>query len=130
MFQRSVWNPLELQGTRAWSCVRVLPVRTRGSLAVAVVIVLRRRLEHLHDRRIAYLDLKSENILIDDQGYIKLVDVRLVTTAQQQQGSAPVVGSVMLHGHFGLMRSLDWRLSSSAHKTIKSGALHTSWRLR
>lgn len=31
-------------------------------------------LEFLHARRIAYLDLKSENCLIDHQGYMKLID--------------------------------------------------------
>ncbi|CAE7453119.1 ATPK2 [Symbiodinium natans] len=31
-------------------------------------------LEFLHSRRIAYLDLKSENCLIDQQGYLKLID--------------------------------------------------------
>eukprot|EP00931_Biecheleriopsis_adriatica_P063886 TRINITY_DN3876_c0_g1_i7.p1 TRINITY_DN3876_c0_g1~~TRINITY_DN3876_c0_g1_i7.p1 ORF type:complete len:1126 (+),score=253.50 TRINITY_DN3876_c0_g1_i7:910-4287(+) len=31
-------------------------------------------LEFLHARRIAYLDLKSENCLIDQQGYLKLID--------------------------------------------------------
>jgi len=31
-------------------------------------------LEFLHARRIAYLDLKSENCLIDCQGYLKLID--------------------------------------------------------
>eukprot|EP00927_Polykrikos_kofoidii_P083588 TRINITY_DN8605_c0_g1_i2.p1 TRINITY_DN8605_c0_g1~~TRINITY_DN8605_c0_g1_i2.p1 ORF type:complete len:2011 (-),score=519.42 TRINITY_DN8605_c0_g1_i2:41-5923(-) len=31
-------------------------------------------LEFLHSRRIAYLDLKSENALVDHQGYIKLID--------------------------------------------------------
>eukprot|EP00928_Gymnodinium_smaydae_P002086 TRINITY_DN10732_c0_g3_i1.p1 TRINITY_DN10732_c0_g3~~TRINITY_DN10732_c0_g3_i1.p1 ORF type:complete len:1882 (+),score=531.56 TRINITY_DN10732_c0_g3_i1:135-5648(+) len=31
-------------------------------------------LEYLHARRIAYLDLKSENCLIDHQGYLKIID--------------------------------------------------------
>jgi len=31
-------------------------------------------LEFLHSRRIAYLDLKSENCLIDQQGYLKMID--------------------------------------------------------
>jgi len=31
-------------------------------------------LEFLHARRIAYLDLKSENCLIDQQGYLKIID--------------------------------------------------------
>lgn len=31
-------------------------------------------LEFLHARRIAYLDLKSENILVDHQGYLKIID--------------------------------------------------------
>jgi len=31
-------------------------------------------LEFLHSRRIAYLDLKSENCLLDSQGYLKIID--------------------------------------------------------
>lgn len=31
-------------------------------------------LEYLHDRKIAFLDIKGENILIDEHGFIKLVD--------------------------------------------------------
>merc|ERR1712113_329684 len=31
-------------------------------------------LEFLHERRIAYLDLKGENCLLDQHGYLKIID--------------------------------------------------------
>jgi cGMP-dependent protein kinase len=44
--------------------------------------------EHLHERRIAYLDLKSENVLLDGQGYIKIVDFGLAVKISGGQAHA------------------------------------------
>lgn len=44
--------------------------------------------QYLHERRIAYLDLKSENVLIDHQGYIKIVDFGLAVRIRGGQGHA------------------------------------------
>jgi cGMP-dependent protein kinase len=44
--------------------------------------------EHLHERRVAYLDLKSENVLLDGQGYTKIVDFGLATKIQGGQAHA------------------------------------------
>ena len=31
-------------------------------------------IEHLHERNIIYRDLKPENVMVDHQGYLKLID--------------------------------------------------------
>jgi len=48
-------------------------------------------LEFLHARRIAYLDLKAENLLVDHQGYLKLIDF----------GIAQRITSARVHGAKG-----------------------------
>jgi len=44
--------------------------------------------QHLHERRVAYLDLKSENVLIDSQGFIKIVDFGLAVKITGGQSHA------------------------------------------
>jgi len=55
-------DALDTLGILDWSQARFY--------AASIILAL----EFLHARRIAYLDLKSENCLVDCQGYLKLID--------------------------------------------------------
>merc|ERR1719469_1394612 len=72
---RSVYMLTELiTGGELHAAIRTIPTvlsRTQaqfyvGSLALALV--------GLHTRRIVYRDLKPENVMLDHQGYLKIID--------------------------------------------------------
>eukprot|EP00746_Dinoflagellata_sp_MGD_P144957 gnl/MRDRNA2_/MRDRNA2_77640_c0_seq2.p1 gnl/MRDRNA2_/MRDRNA2_77640_c0~~gnl/MRDRNA2_/MRDRNA2_77640_c0_seq2.p1 ORF type:complete len:1573 (-),score=369.51 gnl/MRDRNA2_/MRDRNA2_77640_c0_seq2:216-4934(-) len=54
----------------ALDAIGLLNVEQTQFYAGSLILVL----EYLHDRRIVYLDLKSENVLVDHQGFLKLID--------------------------------------------------------
>ncbi|CAE7279934.1 for, partial [Symbiodinium pilosum] len=47
----------------------------KGSSSAFYVACIMAALEHLHDRRIVYRDLKPENVMLDERGYAKLCDM-------------------------------------------------------
>jgi len=63
-------------GGELWEFVNERGVLTKDQTRFYVGSVVL-ALEFLHDRRIAYLDLKGENMLIDQFGYLKIIDFGL-----------------------------------------------------
>merc|ERR1712185_747446 len=60
-------------------------------------------LEYLHARNIAYRDLKPENLMIDQSGYLKVVDYRPFTVCGTPEYLAPE--TIRRAGH---TTTVDW----------------------
>jgi len=69
-------------------------------------------LRHIHAKGFVYRDLKPENVLLDDQGYLKLADLGLSKKVGEQRtytqcGTEEYVPPEMLKGR-GRTRASDW----------------------
>ena len=85
----------EVEGTRFFSMEYVRGrtlaelVRSQGKLdpetAVGYVLQAARGLKHAHDRGMIHRDVKPDNLLLDEQGLVKVADLGLVKTPSTQR---------------------------------------------
>jgi hypothetical protein len=87
----------EVDGTRFFS-MEYVPGRTLAHLvkaegkldpetAVGFVLQAARGLKHAHDRGMIHRDVKPDNLLLDEQGLVKLADLGLVKTGSAERGA-------------------------------------------
>jgi len=63
-----------ISGGELHAAIRTIPTVLNSSQAMFYIGSLALALEALHGRRIIYRDLKPENVMLDHQGYLKIID--------------------------------------------------------
>jgi len=83
-----------------------------ASAAIFYIASVSYALEHLHERNIAYRDLKLENVLLDSQGYVKLCDMGFAKFIFKKSytlcGTPEYMAPEMIDAPHGHDRTVDW----------------------
>jgi cGMP-dependent protein kinase len=93
--QKSVYMLTELiTGGELHAAIRKIPTvlsRTQAQFYIGSLVLV---LEALADRMIVYRDLKPENVMLDSQGYLKLVDFGIAKKLEEGKGQTySVIGT-------------------------------------
>lgn len=74
-----------ITGGELHAAIRTIPTVLSRSQAQFYVASLALALEALHSRRIVYRDLKPENVMLDHQGYLKIIDFGIAKKLDTQK---------------------------------------------
>mmetsp|Transcript_44668 Transcript_44668/g.96027 ORF Transcript_44668/g.96027 Transcript_44668/m.96027 type:complete len:479 (-) Transcript_44668:68-1504(-) len=75
-----------ITGGELHAAIRTIPTVLSSSQAQFYTGSLALALDALHSRRIVYRDLKPENVMLDNQGYLKIIDFGIAKKLDSEKG--------------------------------------------
>jgi len=114
-------------GLELYWCMQNFEFSERGAAFYVAQVVL--MLEYMHERQVAYRDVKPENLMLANDGYLRLVDFGLSKFLAPGERTFTFCGTPLylapeIWGHGGHDKAVDWwALGCLAYELASNGTL-------
>lgn len=116
-----------IPGLELYWCMQNFEFSERGAAFYVAQVVL--MLEYMHERQVAYRDVKPENLMLANDGYLRLVDFGLSKFLAPGERTFTFCGTPLylapeIWGHGGHDKAVDWwALGCLAYELASNGTL-------